>query len=602
MPLVNIGKPSRPEYVPAAYCELIWGQPSKIKATEIPDLKSEKLEELDEFTFQPPERSRRWIESVHNPQELNLDPGRNQVLSSFRISVKKELLKVTGRKLGSPHISYDKKKSEEPSDRAAWDVPRRPLDKVKKGKNLWTWLYFGGDSQSSVHPDVQGGVQKLKQKLLDICDKDLQLVDPAVQHQSVPEREGIAGLRASLARIKARPDDIRLVVIICSEKMSADTYAALKFFGDIQIGIHTSCILVNKFMRKGTLDGSYFSNVSLKINLKLGGTNHMLFRKLELATMDPALMVIGYDVSHPTGNEDDEGEESGQCIPAGLESSKQPVGEEQSMGQSTKKQSQGGLVISVDDHLGQWLSAYRNQRPREEMTDETLMGVLMSLLTAWKAKSANGKKKSFNVVIYRDGVSESQFDQILEREVPKIRQAYENVFPLALVKITLVVAIKRHTTRFFPGDSKGCYLKDNIKPGIVVDNGVTQPKYWEFFLAAHFAHKGTAKPTRYVVVLDEIFEKTYKFHPSMKHAAQLEKFTHDVSYLFGRATNAVSVCTPAYYADILCTRARAYMAALANPETRSEIEESIRGRSDEEKERVLAGRIHILLENSMYWI
>lgn len=40
----------------------------------------------------------------------------------------------------------------------------------------------------------------------------------------------------------------------------------------------------------------------------------------------------------------------------------------------------------------------------------------------------------------------------------------------------------------------------------------------------------------------------------------LEKLTHDMCYLFGRATKAVSICPPAYYADILCTRHRAYMS------------------------------------------
>jgi hypothetical protein len=29
-----------------------------------------------------------------------------------------------------------------------------------------------------------------------------------------------------------------------------------------------------------------------------------------------------------------------------------------------------------------------------------------------------------------------------------------------------------------------------------------------------------------------------------------------MSYLYGRATKAVSICPPAYYADLVCTRAR----------------------------------------------
>ena len=45
-------------------------------------------------------------------------------------------------------------------------------------------------------------------------------------------------------------------------------------------------------------------------------------------------------------------------------------------------------------------------------------------------------------------------------------------------------------------------------------------------------------------------------------AAELEKLTHEMCYLFGRATKAVSICPPAYYADIVCTRYRAYLSEI----------------------------------------
>ncbi|CRK36293.1 hypothetical protein BN1708_019972, partial [Verticillium longisporum] len=96
----------------------------------------------------------------------------------------------------------------------------------------------------------------------------------------------------------------------------------------------------------------------------------------------------------------------------------------------------------------------------------------------------------------------------------------------------------------------------NIKNGTVVDRGVTQARYWDFFLTAHTALKGTARPARYTVLLDEIFTTNYGM--TEQAANQLEKFTHDLCYLFGRATKAVSICPPAYYADIVCERARVH--------------------------------------------
>ena len=40
----------------------------------------------------------------------------------------------------------------------------------------------------------------------------------------------------------------------------------------------------------------------------------------------------------------------------------------------------------------------------------------------------------------------------------------------------------------------------------------------------------------------------------------IESLTQSLCYAYGRATKAVSVCTPAYYANVLCERARCYLS------------------------------------------
>lgn len=60
------------------------------------------------------------------------------------------------------------------------------------------------------------------------------------------------------------------------------------------------------------------------------------------------------------------------------------------------------------------------------------------------------------------------------------------------------------------------------------------------------------------MLLDEIFRADYKADA----ANQLEQLTHDMCYLFGRATKAVSICPPAYYTDLVCTRARVHNSHL----------------------------------------
>ncbi|KAL1875831.1 hypothetical protein Daus18300_003022 [Diaporthe australafricana] len=598
LPLINIGKPSRPEYIPAEFCRLEWGQQLRCKVTEIPDLSNAKLEELNKFTCRGPNDNKAWIESVHQPRYLKLDPTVNRVLKNFGVSFGKELVNVTGRLLDPPTISYSKNGRAVPQE-ASWFLRKGQSFVRKAAKKVWMCVYFGGRTKN-IPEDVKNGVGELCKHLQD-CGQVSEF--EGVMNRCVTESEGIAGLNEILRSAKSK--GIAFIILVLPRRMPATVYNAVKFFGDIHHGIHTSCVVAAKFWKakQHVPDWNYFTNVALKINLKLGGINHSLEDPADLFKKD-GLMVAGYDVTHPTedpksGNETKDSGSAKDGVKGPEEATGQPQRKESPLKGLEKEQSQVGLVVSADKDLGQWLPYYWNQTSGQEMTNATLTEAFESRLKV--LRSRNGEHSSLNVVIYRDGVSESQFDQVLQQEIPQIRQAYAKVYPDTPVRITLVVAIKRHTTRFFPKGANDGDSKHNIKPGTVVDNVVTQPKYWEFFLAAHSAIQGTARPTRYVVILDEIFRKDYQYQPQ-NPTAQLETFTHEMSYLFGRATKAVGVCTPAYYADILCTRARAYMSALGNRETRPLIEASIANLPKERQEAILKGEIHPDLKDSMYWI
>ena len=92
----------------------------------------------------------------------------------------------------------------------------------------------------------------------------------------------------------------------------------------------------------------------------------------------------------------------------------------------------------------------------------------------------------------------------------------------------------------------------------------------------------------------------------------IQQGTHTASYLYARATKAVSLVPPAYYADIACERGRSYLNVLLN--TAPDDQRSVRsGTSTEdrerEKERVFQqavqtwGRgVHPDLSESMFYI
>lgn len=87
----------------------------------------------------------------------------------------------------------------------------------------------------------------------------------------------------------------------------------------------------------------------------------------------------------------------------------------------------------------------------------------------------------------------------------------------------------------------------NLSPGLVVDKVVTHPFAYDFYMQAHGGLVGTARPTHYIVLVDD-----NKFKPD-----DLHRLTNGLCYSFARATRSVSVVSVCYYADMICSKARA---------------------------------------------
>ena len=112
--------------------------------------------------------------------------------------------------------------------------------------------------------------------------------------------------------------------------------------------------------------------------------------------------------------------------------------------------------------------------------------------------------------------------------------------------LSIVICGKRHHAQFFSTNSEHADRNGNTRPGTVVDKGVTSFINFDFYLQTHAGLQGSVNSTHYTVLYDE----------SALTADEVQQGVHTVSYLYARATKAVSLVPPAYYADILCERAR----------------------------------------------
>ena len=161
------------------------------------------------------------------------------------------------------------------------------------------------------------------------------------------------------------------------------------------------------------------------------------------------------------------------------------------------------------------------------------------LLTAYK--NCNQSQLPVRIIVYRDGVSESQFEAVTKKEIKQVKNALMRHGDVDTIKLAFIVAQKRHNTRLFYKDDSssgsGTYL--NSCPGVCVDGGgqsrsITSARYNEFLLASHVAIQGTSKPCKYTLLYDEIGLKM----------SELELLTYWSTYMYGRCNKSVSYATP----------------------------------------------------------
>ncbi|KAI9756775.1 MAG: hypothetical protein M4579_003692 [Chaenotheca gracillima] len=187
-----------------------------------------------------------------------------------------------------------------------------------------------------------------------------------------------------------------------------------------------------------------------------------------------------------------------------------------------------------------------------------------------------------SILYYRDGLSEGEFSQIIANEAEPLKGKVNSVllysaktdsrtevcasFGRQAPKITVVVVVKRHHTRLFPterGDRNG-----NVLPGTVVENSGGH----DIYLVAHPGLQGTVRPTRYAVLVDQ----------NNLSADDFQRLTNNLCWSYARATTAVSVVPPVYYADQACERAKLHV------------------REAPDGSQIL-GQVHEDLKFSMYW-
>ncbi|XP_018443266.2 protein argonaute 9 [Raphanus sativus] len=509
---ISVGKPKRPNYIPIELCDLV----SLQRYTKA--LTTFQRSKIVKESVQKPQEKMKMLNNAIKDSGYNSDP----MLQECGVRIGSDFTQVEGRVLPTPNLKASNGVDLFPTN-GRWNFNNK---KFAEAATVAKWAVVNFSAKCNPRRIVDDLIRCGRMKGMNIEVPMHDVFEENDQFKSAPGSVRVEKMFAYMeSKIKEPP---KFLLCILSEKNS-DVYGPWKkktLFG--YNGIVNQCIAPPK-----TVNDQYLTNVLLKINAKLGGLNSMLAierTRGKSSVMAVPTIIIGMDVSHGSPGQSDV-----PSIAAVVSSREWPL-------------------------MSKYRAFVRTQPRKVEMIDNLFNpvsdkdddGIMRELLLDFESSC---KVKPKNIIIFRDGVSESQFKQVLNIELDQMKKACKFLDEQWDPKFTVIIAQKRHQTRFFQGRSRD----KNVPPGTIVDSRICSPSNNDFYLCAHAGILGTTRPTHYHVLYDEIGFSTN----------DLQELVHSLSYVYQRSTTAISIVAPVMYAHLAAAQLATAMKFEDNSESSS---------------------------------
>ncbi|KAK9062304.1 hypothetical protein SSX86_019490 [Deinandra increscens subsp. villosa] len=490
-PCLDVGKPKRPVYIPLELCELL---PLQRYTKALSNLQRSSLVEKSR---QKPQDRMKALEGALKQSNYSADP----LINSTGITISTTFTKVEGRVLDPPKLKFGNCGDFIPRA-GRWNFNSK---KFVEPKRITCWVIVNFSARCDINGLCRDLLRSSQEKGMDL-DKPYEIFEENPQFKRAPASVRIDKMVENMRQALKGPPLFALCIL--PERKNSDIYGPWKRKCLVDFGTVTQCIAPAK------INDQYITNLLLKINAKMGGINSLLsiehLHSIPVVSRTPTI-IFGMDVSHGAPGRSDV-----PSIAAVVSSRNWPF-------------------------ISRYRASVRSQSSRVEMIDALFKpvapnkdeGIIRELLNDFY--HCTPKLKPNNIIIFRDGVSESQFNQVLNIELEQIMAACKFLDDSWEPKFMVIVAQKTHHTKFFQPNSNY-----NVPPGTIVDNKVCHPKYNDFYLCAQNGPIGTTRPTHYHVLLDQIGFSI----------DELQELVHSLSYVYQRSTSAISVVAPICYAHL----------------------------------------------------
>eukprot|EP01117_Protostelium_nocturnum_P014796 TRINITY_DN5665_c1_g1_i1.p1 TRINITY_DN5665_c1_g1~~TRINITY_DN5665_c1_g1_i1.p1 ORF type:complete len:859 (+),score=221.64 TRINITY_DN5665_c1_g1_i1:88-2664(+) len=446
------------------------------------------------------------LESIKNNLKNLIE---NQNWNRFDVKVDSSPIQVNSIILDPQPLLWGQGKTLTPDEEKGWIM--NPMHTVVATKGVcWGLIWPAGEN-----------VDRVKTFAGDIVNAGVGLgfiiAKQPVQRQ-VESNDGNSYLKA-IKSIWELPFHQRpLFTIILLNERDSERYKMIKNYTDVELGMINKCLVVNA--PKKWNDFSILNNMLASINNRVNGKNWIVTPnqiKQHLGftpdTKQESLCVLGMDVCHG--------------------------------GPSSGVDSTVALCSSRDLSFTKYHVAMGKQDPGTEIVEPQLMEQMMTeVLTKYRN---HNKALPSRLLFYRDGVGEGQYQLVEQSELESIRKTIKQIYQLEKQPLlTYVIVQKRNHLRTFRPDESGNIFNPPV--GTYISSEVVDTNYPNFFMYSHKAVIGTARPTHYQVILNEIKLDTKK----------LAEFTFALAHLHQGCTKSISVPAPALLAHKAAYRANAY--------------------------------------------
>lgn len=512
LPVIQVGPRQKKICIPMELLK-ISDNAQKVKK-ELSEFQKSKL--IRGAAMKPEERKSR-IANMIGRQDLKND----NFLVNYGLSVDKELLSLNGRVLPPPVLELYTVQGNAPFfinvEEGKWPL-RNQFTSSPTGLILSFVIV-----DHCVNPrDINGPYAVLGRACGNFGMQFSYDGAPRIVDWSSGSREDLKGIvRKEVEFWDHNCPKSNLLLLFLMSNKHAPTYGLIKTVCDIDEGVACQVILTKTFITMNTGNAETNAtahNICMKINVKMGGINNKILPPRyeiwpKFINEKEPTMFVGIDVTHPRPGR------RGNSIAT--------------------------VVSSMDLEATRYESSIKVQLPGAERVVYMVESLKERLLSFYKA---NGRSPA-HIVMYRDGISESEFLDTVREELGSALAACKKLEPSYSPTITYIVVQKRHHTRFFLENQRdGCPPNFNIPPGTVVDESICSSYLFDFFLSSHFGAIGTSRPSHYFVLYD-----SWKLS-----ANDWQLVTFALCHLYGRCARSVSIPAPVFYAHLACARASAH--------------------------------------------